>query len=433
VKNQVRDDMEGKLPQPRHDPLFGINVPVCVTVWFLLPRPEDDFKTMCSTPNLTVTQCQLYKLFDKTKCKDMSPDQLIDYMDKVTKPILPRKCLPKVPPSDPDGHELLFTLSNNQQSMEALMAHWEVLGSLDGTEIVAPLNCLKSPALGPEHLNLLDHYLNMTKEQVILSLKYLDAWVDEPHVQENTTFLKMSLKANVDPDLWNQCYEEHLSAPVECQTGLLMLHLILHRLQNCSESTLNLLLLKVKNSNIKDHAGEDIDNIVCLVNSAVTLLKPSSNEDQNCITHDFSRDLLQLFQTTSVQAFNQVFADIETSKQVEANSIGSLVVNWPTLNSITQLALQTYHHMHAMGISAKDSRPPVFNATVSTWKPGCCFNCGESGHNSRDCPKPANQPLFDANLQTYKEWRKNHPKTYGQSGRSSGRGRCGGGYGTGFG
>jgi len=174
---------------------------------------------MRSTPNLTVTQGRLYKLFDKTKCKDMSPDQRIDYMDKVTKPILPRKCLPKVPPSDPEGHELLFTLSNNQQSMEALRAHWEVLDSLDGTEIVAPLNCLKSSALGPERLNLFDHHANMTKDQVILSNKYLDTWVDEPHVQENMTFLKMSLKANVDPDLWNQCYEEHLSAPVECQTA----------------------------------------------------------------------------------------------------------------------------------------------------------------------------------------------------------------------
>jgi len=147
----------------------------------------------------------------------------------------------------------------------------------------------------------------------------------------------MALKDDVDPDLWNRCYEEHLSAPVECQTGPLMLYLILHCLQNCSESTLNLLLLKVQNLNIKDHAGEGIVNIVCLVNTAVTLLKSSSNADHDYITHDFSKDLLHLFQTTLVPAFNQVFADIETSKQVEANSISSPVVDWPTLDSITQL------------------------------------------------------------------------------------------------
>jgi len=237
------------------------------------------------------------------------------------------------------------------------------------------------------------------------------------------SFFKMTLKANVDPDLWDRCYEEHLSAPVECQTGPLMLHLILHRLQNCSESTLNLLLLKVRNFNIKDHAGEDIDHIVHLVNTAVTLFKSSSNEDQNCITRDSSKDLLHLFQTTLAPAFNQVFADIETSKQVEADSIGSPVVNWPTLDSITQLALRTYHGMHAMGAWVKDPHPlPVFNAAVSAWKPGCCFNCRKPGHDSRDCPKPTNQSLFDANLQAHKEWRKNHPTTHGQSGRGSGGG-----------
>jgi len=381
---------------------------------------------MRTTPNLEVNQRRLHKLFDKTKRKNMTPDQLSDYLDKVSKSVIPRKCLPKVPPSDPEGHDLLVTLANNQQSMETLRQHLEVLDCLDGTEIVAPLDCLRSPDLGPERLSLFDHYANITKDQVILSLKYLETWVDEPYVQENMTFLKMSLKANVDADLWNRCYEEHLSAPVECQTGPLMLYLILHRLQNCSESTLNLLLLKVRNLKIKDHAGEDIDTIVRLVNTAVTLLKSSSNEDRNYITHDFSRDLLQLFQTTSVPAFNQVFLDIETSKQVEADSIGSPVVQWPTLDSITQLALRTYHRMHAMGIWAKDSRPPVFNATVSTWKPGSCFNCGEPGHNSRECPKPTNQPLFDSNLQAYKEWRKAHPKSHGQSGRGSGRGGGGG-------
>jgi len=168
-------------------------------------------------------------------------------MDKVTKPVLARKFLLRLPPSDPEGNELLPTLSNNSQSIETLRSHLGLLDCLDVTEILSPIDCLNSPDLGPERLNLFDHYANMIKDQVILSNKYLDTWVDEPYVQENMSFLKMALKANVDPDLWNRCYEEHLSAPVECHTGPLMLYLILHRLQNCSESTLNLLLLKVRN------------------------------------------------------------------------------------------------------------------------------------------------------------------------------------------
>ena len=45
VKNKIRDATLDKLPQSRHSPLFGVDVLVCVTVWFLLPRPEDDFKS----------------------------------------------------------------------------------------------------------------------------------------------------------------------------------------------------------------------------------------------------------------------------------------------------------------------------------------------------------------------------------------------------
>mgnify|MGYP003877895891 CR=1 FL=1 len=66
--------------------------------------------------------------------------------------------------------------------------------------------------------------------------------------------------------------------------------------------------------------------------------------------------------------------------------------------------------MNAMGIWAKDFCPPVFNATVYTWKPGYCYNYGESGHTRSDCPKPTNQPLFDANLQACKEWKRTIPR-----------------------
>jgi len=118
---------------------------------------------MRTAPNKTATQQRLYKLFDKTKRKDMTPDQLIDYMDKVTKPVLARKFLLRLPPSDPEGKELLHTLSNNQvnqQSLETFRAHLGLLDCLDVTEILSPIDCLNSPDLGHECLNLFDHFAN---------------------------------------------------------------------------------------------------------------------------------------------------------------------------------------------------------------------------------------------------------------------------------
>ena len=45
VKNKVREAILAKVPQAQHGPLFPINEPVCITVWFLLPRPDDEFKS----------------------------------------------------------------------------------------------------------------------------------------------------------------------------------------------------------------------------------------------------------------------------------------------------------------------------------------------------------------------------------------------------
>jgi len=94
---------------------------------------------MRTAPNKTVTQQRLYKLFDKTKRKDMSPDQLMEYLDKVSKPVLARKYLLRLPPSDPEGNELLSTLSNNQKSLETFRAHLALLDCLDVIEVVSPI------------------------------------------------------------------------------------------------------------------------------------------------------------------------------------------------------------------------------------------------------------------------------------------------------
>ena len=379
-----------------------------------------------TTPNLQVHSRQLYKLFDKTDRHKMTPDQMAEFIDKATRPVLHKKGLPKMPPADPAGTEMLDTLTNNATAMDRIESQARVMDLMDGDTVVYPLDVHNSPALDPVRFSVFKDYAIITWEQMILSLTWYALWAGDSWVRESMELLKMLLRNNVDADLWNRCNEECLTAPPECQTGPLMLYLILRRLQNCSESTLELLLLKVRNYKIKDRQGEDIDYVVRMVNTAVALLKHSSNEDRNYIAHDFSRDLLRVFQTTSVPGFNQVFAEIERSKQVEADSSGSPVVPWPDLNSITQLALKTYHRMSATGVWAKGSRPPAFNATNSQWKPGSCFNCGDPDHISRDCTLPTNQPLFDANLKAYKEWKKTQGKTHGHSGRGSGRGGGGG-------
>ena len=185
------------------------------------------------------------------------------------------------------------------------------------------------------------------------------------------------------------------------------------------------MLLKVRNLKISEHEGEDIDTIVRLVNTAVNLLSHSSTDERSYITHDFSRDLLHVFQTSSVPEFNSVFQVREQQCQMEADMSGDVVVQWPHLEEITSLALQTYHRMSASGLWAKPTWPAAFPAAVDTWKPGSCFNCGSDQHMQGDCSHPLNQATVDANKKALAEWCKAHP-------RPSGSG-CGGGSGHGNG
>jgi len=59
-----------------------------------------------------------------------------------------------------------------------------------------------------------------------------------------------------------KCEEDLLTAPLGCQTGPLRLHLILCLIHNCSESTLDLLLAKVRTLKISNYDGKDIDDTV---------------------------------------------------------------------------------------------------------------------------------------------------------------------------
>jgi hypothetical protein len=184
----------------------------------------------------------------------------------------------------------------------------------------------------------------------------------------------------------------------------------------------------VRTLKISEYEGEDIDNIVRTVNTAVSLLEHSSNADQNYITHDFCRDLLRLFQSSTVPDFNQTFVDLERRCQVEADSSGLAVVKWPSIDSITQLALATYYCLSASGQWAKGTRPAGLTVVPFDWHPGACFNCGAMDHLLKDCPKPRNDAIIEANLQAMKDYKKLHQTKDKSSDRPPGRG---GGHGRG--
>jgi hypothetical protein len=291
--------------------------------------------------------------------------------------------------------------------------------------IVSPLDYRNSPAIRPETFNLMNDFPNLTKDMVYHSTMYYQMWAVDDYVRESMSLQVQLLRNNTQPDLWNKIQDEVRSCPLlACQTGPTYFHSALRRIHNCSESTLDLVLQKVKHLKISDYESEDIDTIVRTLNIAVTLLHHSSSSDRNYITHDFARDVLRMFQTSTIAEFNVIFAEIERRCQVEADSKGKSVVPWPPIEEIIQLALTAFHRLSSSGHWIQGPAPAAFPATpVLGWEPGSCFNCGKKGHGLGDCNLPHDEAAIASNRNAMAEYRKAHPKkTNEQSGRGSGRG-----------
>ena len=104
---------------------------------------------------------------------------------------------------------------------------------------------------------------------------------------------------NTDEELWLKCletYDEY--APVQ-QGGPLMLFLILQRIQDRSEQTLDVLKIRVAQLDISKLKGEDVEQAARLIKSAYRVLKSSSTDSRSYGDNMTSFDALCRFTSTS--------------------------------------------------------------------------------------------------------------------------------------
>ena len=76
-----------------------------------------------------------------------------------------------------------------------------------------------------------------------------------------------------------ETHDEH--APVQ-QGGPLMLHLILQRIQDRSEQTLDVLKIRVAQLDISKLKGEDVEQAVRLIKSTYRVLKSLASISSSC-------------------------------------------------------------------------------------------------------------------------------------------------------
>ena len=362
-------------------------------------------------PNVD-SDAMIGKLYDSTMRTTLTPEQLTEFRNSSTKFVL-RKRLNVVSLSDTDEH-VLENVSNLELQITAIREHLRVYDLDDVFKIVKPVDSIKTSALHPDSYNLFEDYVSLDPWVVANSTLYLHRWMGATHVRENLSLTYTFLKNNTDDTLWAKCLSQFEQFPVKAQGGPLMFVLLMRRIQNTTETALSHLVEMIKRIKLSTIEGENVEKVVLLVKAALKLVNRASKTDVVHLPLDFPKTLLDVYQTSSVPAFNHLFhrlvEEAQTSQYINGGN-----AQWPTLETINALAHNSYLSMMAAGTWNVPAAAAAEAYAASTRKgrrgkgaqannavasgpprPPICWNC-EGPHHSKDCPNPKNQALFDAN------------------------------------
>ena len=83
----------------------------------------------------------------------------------------------------------------------------------------------------------------------------------------------------------------------------LMLFLVLQRVQDRSEQTLEALKTRVAQLDVSELRGEDVEQAAHLIKSMHRVLKSSSADSRSCVPRDFVKTVMFVLQTAAVREF----------------------------------------------------------------------------------------------------------------------------------
>ena len=278
-----------------------------------------------------------------------------------------------------------------------------------------------------EPKDLYSFYSDLTEEQVALSNEWYSTWPKKSWYRENLMLTAKQLEVSMKNTLWTKVYERYKRYKTEQQGGPLVFIIMMKLLVTHTEQATKSLVETVENLKISKVRGENVSKVVSLILGAYERL-----EAIETIPEDFDKTVLTVLQTSSVDKFNKVFELIESQARIATalSRSGSTVqaqFTIPKVESLLDLAEQEYLALCRSndwtGAKTRGS-PSSFPAADPDSKPSgnrkgpICWNCGGS-HTLKDCLKPRNEALIEANRKKFNE-AKTKSGNSGSSGSGSG-------------
>ncbi len=182
---------------------------------------------------------------------------------------------------------------------------------------------------------------------------------------------------------------------------------------------------KVETLKISALEGESVDLAVSLVNAAYSTFESATTPNNDRIPPEWSKTLIQVFQTTSVPEFNETFKDEEKNARRDADKMGGQPT-WPSHDELTKLATAIYSRIKQTGHwdvpASRKAKGYQAMGSPSGRQPGSpspgrsCWNCGSTEHMCNACPKPRDETRIQAGL---KQFQANRPPRTGAPNRGA--------------
>ena len=381
----------------------------------------------------------LYTKAERAKYKDKDRIELLERIQKAQQE--PFKSI-TISVNDPEKmthtHSLAQILAENRRNLVKYDLHdvFSIVFPRPGafTKGNAEHRLLRSEtgqANVPITKDLFTDYLGLTAEQVANSSKWYTLFVPQDQLmQENLRWSLAYYEKNVEKTLYSKVHSQLLEYPVESRGGPLFLKLLLDRVSTTNEANLKAIIHITETYKIKRSCkGEDIETVVELFRA---LYDNMSSLKHGTLPEDSVKNLLHVFQTTSVSSFNDLFATMEKERlnnEVRA-SIDHLFAKQPTgaivlgndmksVDFILKYAERVYRTFVQKGTwDEVMQRPPGKSAFVELpqsklgpsgfqhptetkgtidpnlppiveWtNPGDCYNCGNKGCRTITCKHP---------------------------------------------